>query len=125
ADEEIGMADLAVRARHAHDLVRSERLLVEIDGSGGAVHDEVRGGSSVAFRNRFDFGCHEILLVMGSLELSGLIVPGTALHTFLQPEDRLPRARKMHALRRSQDSRRKQCIHCWQVAGEPGTNNLS
>src|SRR5580658_5986444 len=52
ADLKFGMADLAVRAIHAHDYRRPENVLVIIDRLRGALDDEV-------WRNVVDFAHHD------------------------------------------------------------------
>src|SRR5262245_37653055 len=46
------MANVARRAGHAHDLLRTERLLVELDRRGGAAHAQVRRHRVIALRDR-------------------------------------------------------------------------
>ena len=48
SDLQFGVADLAVGPVHAHALLGSEHLCIEIDGPGGAVDDEVRADLRVA-----------------------------------------------------------------------------
>src|SRR5262245_53326398 len=55
ADLDLGMANGPLRPRHAHDLLRSEGLLVKCDRFRRSLHAEVRRDCVVPFRNRLGF----------------------------------------------------------------------
>lgn len=68
ADLELGVADFAVGAGHAHDFGGAEDVLVVVDGAGGSIDDEVRGDGVVVLGNVRDFG-HDVLLWVMRLEV--------------------------------------------------------
>src|SRR5436190_4950970 len=74
ADPDLGVADRPARAGHAHDLLRAERLLVELDRVRGAADAEVRRDRVIAGWNRLD------LLLRGGLFRRGLLHRFLALH---------------------------------------------
>src|SRR5262245_45816336 len=51
-DLDLSMTDVAPRAEHAHDFLRTERLLVELDRRGAAAHAQVRRDRVIALRDR-------------------------------------------------------------------------
>ena len=55
-DAELGVHEPAVGARHPHDLLRAEGLLVELHRVHGALHDDVGDDPLAPFRNRIHLG---------------------------------------------------------------------
>src|SRR5262245_3353871 len=59
ADLQLGVADAAVRLRHAHDFFRAEGLLVELDRVARALDAQVGRDRVVAVGNRLGLSCHD------------------------------------------------------------------
>src|SRR6266849_9670175 len=62
ADLDLGMPDLPAGLGVTHQLRRSKRFLVKLDGARRVFDDQVRGRSMESVRDGFHFACHRVCL---------------------------------------------------------------